>query len=89
MPYAIDRFVRYAVNGWQLPSEGSNEQLAKAEINALSEFIVNAGLPTTMRQLGVKDEVELKKIAATVQTGPGTYHKCSTEDVENIFKSCW
>lgn len=89
MPYAIDRFVRFAVNVWHLPSEGSNEKLANAGIDALADFIIKAGLPTTMQQLGVKDEVELKKIAATVLTGPGSYHKCSPKDVENIFKSCW
>lgn len=89
MPYAIDRFVRFAVNVWKLSPQGSDELLAKAGIDALADFIARAGLPTTMRQLGIKDEAELKKIAATVQTGPGSYHKCSPEDVEKIFKSCW
>lgn len=89
MPYAMDRFVRFAVNVWKIPSQGSNERLAKAGIDALSAFIIHAGLPTSMRQLGVKDEAELKKIAKSVQTGPGSYHKCSPEDVEEIFRSCW
>lgn len=89
MPYALDRFVRFAVNIWHLPSESSNEKLARAGIDALAEFISQAGLPTSMRQLGVKDEAELAKIASSVQTGPGSYHKCSPEDVLAIFKSCW
>lgn len=38
-----------------------------------------------MRQLGVKDEAELMEIAASVRTGPGSYHKCSPEDVVKIF----
>lgn len=89
MPYAIDRFVRFAVNVWQIAPQGYDKALAAQGIDALSEFINQMGLPTTLQALGVKDQAEMLKIAQSVQTGPGSYKKCSTADIENIFKSCW
>lgn len=89
MPYAVDRFVRFAVNVWGLAPQGNDKALAAAGVEALAGFIRSVGLPTTMQQLGVKDTEQLLEIAASVQTGPGSYRKCTPADVEAIFKACW
>ena len=89
MPHAVGRFVRFAVNVWGLAPQGDDKALAAAGVEALADFIRSVGLPTTMQQLGVKDMAELTKIARSVQTGPGTYCKCTPADVEAIFKACW
>lgn len=89
MPHAVDRFVRFAVNVWGLAPQGDDKALAAAGVEALADFIRSVGLPTNLQQLGVKDMAELTKIARSVQTGPGTYCKCTPADVEAIFKACW
>ncbi|MBD5418136.1 MAG: iron-containing alcohol dehydrogenase [Desulfovibrio sp.] len=89
LPHAVGRFVRFAVNVWGLAPQGDDKALAAAGVEALADFIRSVGLPTTMQQLGVKDMAELTKIARSVQTGPGTYCKCTPADVEAIFKACW
>lgn len=63
--------------------------LAAAGVEALADFIRSVGLPTTLQQLGVKDMAEVERIAQSVQTGPGSYRKCTAPDVEAIFKACW
>ena len=89
MPHAVDRFVRFAVNVWGLAPQGNDRALAAAGVEALADFIRAMGLPVSMQQLGVKDMPQLMEIAASVQTGPGSYVKCTAADVESIFKACW
>ena len=53
----LSKFARFAVNVWEISPEGkSREELARAGIAALETFIRDMGLPTTLRQLGIKDQ---------------------------------
>ena len=90
MPHAPQRFARFATKVWGISPEGKTEaQLAEAGVQALADFIKEVGLPTTMRELGVKDKAQLAEIAASVRTGPGTYHKVDNAEVAAIFEECW
>ena len=58
----LPKFVRFAKNVWQISDEGkTEEEIAKAGVEALADFIKEIGLPTTLRELGMTSEEGLKE----------------------------
>lgn len=55
-------------------------------VEALADFIKELGLPTTLKELGVADDLPLKEIASSVPLTPGGYGKLIHEDVLDIFQ---
>ncbi len=83
----LPKFVQFAENVWQLPREGkSDEEYAKAGVEALADFIKEIGLPTTLRELGITSEDGLKEIADSCNLAPGSYKKMTHEEIYEIFK---
>lgn len=86
----LSKFARFAVNVWEISPEGkSREELARAGIAALETFIRDMGLPTTLRQLGIKDQKQLKSIADSCRFSPGGYRKILPGEILEIFKECF
>ena len=86
----LSKFSRFAVNVWEISPEGkSREELARAGIAALETFIRDMGLPTTLRQLGIKDQKQLKSIADSCRFSPGGYRKILPGEILEIFKECF
>ena len=57
----LSKFVRFAENVWGIERDGkSDEALALAGIDALSSFIQEIGLPTTLKELGAQKEQQIK-----------------------------
>lgn len=84
----LDKFVRFATQVWNIdPSGKSKEEIALAGIDALIDFIKELGIPTTLRQLGVTEEM-LPLIAASTFPGGG-YKKLQQEDILNVLKACY
>lgn len=53
-----------SINSWNISADDKIEkELALAGVEALAEFIKEIGLPTTLRELGMDDQVMLKEIA--------------------------
>lgn len=85
----LPKFVRFAENVWQIPRDGkSDEELAKAGVEALADFIQEIGLPTTFKKLGIDESVDLKMIADSCNLSPGSYKKMTHEEVYEIFQEC-
>lgn len=85
----LAKFVRFAENVWGISSEGKNEEeIAAAGIHALSEFIKEIGLPTTLKELGVKKE-QLKEIADSCGISQGSYKIMTHEEILQIFEECY
>lgn len=85
----LAKFVRFAENVWGISSEGkSEEEIAAAGIHALSEFIKEIGLPTTLKELGVKKE-QLKEIADSCGISQGSYKIMTHEEILQIFEECY
>lgn len=81
------KFKRFAVNVWGISAEGkSDEELALAGVEALSDFIKEIGLPTTLRELGVTEETPLREIADSCNLSPGCYKKMSRDEIYEIFR---
>ena len=82
----LSKFVRFAENVWGIERGGrSDEALAEAGIDALASFIREIGLPTTLRELGVTDQAQLKEIAASCAISAGSYRKMTHEEIYTIF----
>lgn len=86
----LSKFARFARNVWMISERGkSQEEMAQAGIDALAEFIREVGLLTTLRELGVKDQRQLKEIADSCHFSPGAYRKITSGEILEIFQECF
>ena len=86
---SIGQFARMAEKVWEIPAEGkSKEELAKAGIDALADFVKEIGLPSTFTQMGITDRDILKKVADTCNLTAGCCKKLSREEVLEILEEC-
>ena len=67
--------------------DGSDEEKALDAIDALEDFFKDINAPTTLREIGVKEE-DIEKLAANASRGEsfGKLSKLEPEDVLEIFK---
>lgn len=86
----LSKFQRFAVNVWGISPEGkTGEELARAGVEALADFIREIGLPATLRELGVDETTDLKAIADSCNLAPGSYKKMTHEEILKIFRECY
>lgn len=91
----LAKFVRFAKVVWHVDPEGkSDEEIALAGIDALSAFIKEIGMPTTLRELkaGMKegspdptDKALLRKTADSVIITPGCARQMSHDEIYDIL----
>ena len=76
---------------WRLdPADyGSDEELALAGIDALESFIKEVGLPTTLREIGITEDVNLKEIADSCFISDGAFRKMTHEEILEIYNECF
>ena len=85
----LPKFLRFATNVWGIARENrTDEELALAGIQALADFIREIGLPTTLQELGLRDESMLKEIADSCGISAGSYKKMTHEEILEIFREC-
>lgn len=87
----LGKFTRFAVNVWGLAAADydSDEGLALAGIDALADFIKECGLPTTLRELGVDESLDLREVADSCYTSGGAYREIQNDEIHEIFKECF
>ena len=86
----LPKFVRFAERVWGIATEGkSEEKIALEGIEALAGFIQEIGLPTTLRELGVKEQGRLKEMAASCSISAGSYKKMTAGEILQIFEECF
>lgn len=84
------KFQKFAVNVWGISPKGkTEEELARAGVEALADFIREIGLPTTLRELGVSESTDLKAIADSCNLAPGSYKKITHEEILKVFQECY
>ncbi len=84
----LDKFVRFAERIWNVvPSGKTKETIALEGIDALQNFIIELGIPTTLRELGVTNDM-LPKIAYSIAPGGG-YRQISQDEIYEILKACY
>lgn len=88
--FGAKKFARFAENVWGVSPDGkTEEELALAGVEALSDFIKEIGMPTTLRQIGVNESTDLKGIADSCNIVPGSYKKLDHEEILEIFNECY
>ena len=86
----LKKFARFARNVWGIQQEEKTDAgLAEAGIEALTEFIGEIGLPTTLRELGMQGPEQLKMIADSCHYSPGSYRRLVPAETLEIFRECY
>jgi alcohol dehydrogenase YqhD (iron-dependent ADH family) len=95
MPYyrfimkdGLAKFKRYAINVWNVNSDGkTEEQVAEEGLIAMEEYMNKLGLVMKISELGVTEDM-LSDIAKSSFVLPGGYRVLTTEEIEEILKNC-
>lgn len=86
----LAKFKRFATEVWGICADGrTDEEVALAGIEALEDFILEIGLPVTLRDLGINEKSDLKAIADSCACVPGAYKTMTHEEILQIFKECY
>ncbi|MED9805009.1 MAG: iron-containing alcohol dehydrogenase [[Clostridium] innocuum] len=84
----VEKFKDYGVNVWGIDREKDPFEIAHEAIKKTKDYFVAMGIPTTMREVGIKDEtnfdVMAEKAAADLK---GAYVELTKEDVKNIYRA--
>lgn len=87
---SVKQFARFAEKVWEIPAEGKTQEvLAMAGVEALAEFIREAGLPSSFTEMGLTDKSVLKKTAESCNLTAGCCKKFSREEIFEILEECW
>ena len=85
----LEKFYAFAVQVWGISPEGkTREETALAGVEALADFIRELGLPTTLRELGVDDRLDLKAVADSCSIVSGSFRKLTRQEILDIFMEC-
>lgn len=83
--YGLKRFKRFAIRIFDVKSEGRPDmEVALEGIDRLRDFVLELGLPLSLKELSATEEM-LPKIADTVEPGGG-YKILSRDDILSILK---
>lgn len=85
MPYGIQKFVRFAVNVWNISPIGKTEkQLAEEGLSAMEMWMKELGLATKLSQIGVTTEM-IDDIVKGTLIMKGGYKVLSKDDVREVL----
>ncbi len=86
--YGLDKFVRFATKIWNVDTAGKTaDEIALEGIDCLHKFIVELGIPTTLRELGATEDM-ISKIAYSTIPGGG-YKKLTQDEIYEVLKQCY
>lgn len=86
MPYAADKFARYAVNVWGVDAAGkSKEEVAREGLDAMEKWMRKIGLVMNITDLGVTEDM-LEGIVKSTFIMQGGYKVLTEEDVMKVLR---
>jgi alcohol dehydrogenase, iron-dependent len=86
MPYAADKFARYAVNVWGVDATGkSKEDVAREGLDAMEKWMRKIGLVMNISDLGVTEDM-LEGIVKSTFIMQGGYKVLTEEDVMKVLR---
>lgn len=87
MKYAIAKFKRFAINVWNVSSDGkTDEEIAMEGLNCLEAWMKKIGLVMTSTELGVTPEM-IEDISNSVLIMDGGYKVLTKEEIQKILKA--
>ncbi len=85
----LEQFARLAESVWGIPADGrTKEELAKAGVQALADFIKEVGLPTSLTEMGITDTAILRAVADTCNLTVGCCKKFTRDEIYEILEEC-
>ena len=81
------RFARFARNVWGIQND-NDEEAALAGIDALAAFIREIGLPTTLAELGIPADTDLRAVANSTNITAGCCKKLTNDEIYEILTEC-
>lgn len=86
MPYAVDKFARYAVNVWGVDAAGkSKEAVAREGLDSMEKWMRKIGLVMNISDLGVTEDM-LEGIVKSTFIMQGGYKVLTEEDVMKVLR---
>lgn len=86
LPYGLPKFRRFAVNVWNVQTEGkTDEEFAREGLSAMESWMKELGLVMNLTDLGATEEMIPDIVKATIILNGG-YKTLTTEEVEEILK---
>ena len=82
------RFARFAENVWGIEPKGSEEEAAKAGVEALTAFIREIGMPTSFYELGIPADTDFRAIADSTNITAGCCKKLTHDEIYEILMEC-
>lgn len=87
MPYAVDKFKRFALNVWQVSDKGKSDiQIAEEGIEAMEEWMRKLNLVMNIKDLGVNENM-LDAVADSTLIMQGGYKVLDKGDVIAVLKA--
>lgn len=89
LPEATEQFARLATQVWGIDPQGKTRaELAENFIQALSDFIREVGLPTSLTEMGISKETDLQAVADTTLLMPGCAKKFTPDELYEVLREC-
>ena len=86
LPYGLPKFKRFAVNVWNVQTEGkTDEEIAREGLSVMESWMKELGLVMNLTDLGATEEIIPDIVKATIILNGG-YKTLTTEEVEEILK---
>lgn len=86
---AAGKFARFAKEVWGISGEGKSDERTAAEgIDALEAFIKEIGMPSTLKEMGIKDKEMLRKVADSSNVTAGCCKKLTADEIFEILEEC-
>ena len=82
------RFARWAQNVWGIAPKATDEETALAGVEALADFIREIGLPTTLTELGIPADTDLRAVADSTVRTAGCCKKLTSDELYDILCEC-
>lgn len=85
-PYGLEKFVRFAINVWNITPDGkTQEQIAEEGLSAMETWMKELGLVMNIKELGVNENM-LNGLADSTIIMEGGYKVLSHDEILRIFK---
>ena len=83
-----EKFARFARNVWGVADRAAAKETARAGVEALADFIKEAGLPSSFTEMGIDPNTDFKAIADSTNLTAGCCKKLSREELLEILREC-
>lgn len=83
----VSKFVEYGVNVWNIDAEKDPFEIAHEAIKKTKDYFVAMGIPTTLREVGIKDDTYFDVMAEKASDGlQDAFVPLYKDDIKEIYR---